>query len=423
MRIKGFSQTCHGKGYRRAERPRGTVREGKEHSLEGERGGALRMGLVINPVAGMGGRVGLKGTDGIDMLAEAIRRGAEPVTPGCAARFLARLGEVAMRVRWVTCGGEMGAAALEAAGLRSGEHFEVAYKIPEGTATSPEDTQRGIMGILDRGVSALVFCGGDGTARDVMAAVGDRCPVLGVPAGVKMFSGVFALSPEAAGDVLAAFARGGAEEGDGEVVDVDEEAYRRGDLAVRLHGVMRIMRVPTLIQSMKGVTSVPNEGAMQEAIARYVLELLEEEGDPLTLLGAGSTVGAVARAMGVPKTGLGVDVVRAGEVLVSDGSEADLLAVLEDVPRARIVISPIGAQGFLLGRGNQQISAEVLEAAGGPASLMIVATPHKIRGIPALQVDTGNAAMDARLAGMHRVVVGYHDVAMAMVVAASAPPD
>ncbi len=381
------------------------------------------MGLVVNPVAGMGGRVGLKGTDGLDMLAEAIKRGAEPVTPGCTARFLDRLGEVAKRVRWVTCGGEMGATALEATGLRSGEHFEVAYNIAEGTATSPEDTQRGIMGILHRGVSALVFCGGDGTARDVMAAVGDRCPVLGVPAGVKMFSGVFALSPEAAGDVLAAYVEGTAEEGDGEVVDVDEEAYRRGDLAVRLHGVVRILRVPTLIQSMKGVTSVPDEGAMQEAIARYVLELLEEEGDPMTLLGAGSSVSAVAKAMDVPKTGLGVDVVRSGKLLVTDGSEADLLAALEGVPRARIVISPIGAQGYLLGRGNQQISPAVLEAAGGPVSLMIVATPHKIRGFPDLQVDTGDAAMDARLAGMHKVVVGYHDIAMAKVVAASAPPD
>ena len=371
----------------------------------------------------MGGRVGLKGTDGTKMLAEARRRGAEPVAPGCAARFLERLDKVARRVRWVTCAGTMGAAALEETGLRAGEDFQVVFEPPDGTATSPEDTHRACKAILDREVDVLVFCGGDGTARDVMAAVDDRRPVLGVPAGVKMFSGIFALSPETAAEVLSAFVDGTAEEGEGEVVDVDEEEYRRGTLAVKLFGVMRILRVPTLIQSMKGVTYVPAEESMQQAIARYVVEILKEEGDPITLLGPGSTVGAVAKAMRMPKTPLGVDVVRSGELLVEDASEADLLAVLEGTGKARIVISPIGALAFLLGRGNQQISPAVLEAAGGPSALMIVATPHKIRGIPALRVDTGDAEMDARLAGMRQVIVGYHDMSMIRVEAAYPPPD
>ncbi len=364
---------------------------------------------MVNPIAGMGGRVGLKGTDGVDMLEEAIRRGAEPVTPERALRFLEALGPSAARIHWLTCSGPMGAGILEDAGV-GGDRCEVVH-IP-GDDTSPGDTREACARFLGRGADAIVFCGGDGTARDVHAAVGDACPVLGVPAGVKMFSGVFALSPEAAAEVLRAFLDGRAEEGDGEVADVDEDAYRRGELAVRLHGHLRMLRVPALIQSMKHVTVIPREAHMQEDIARYVLELLEEEGGPLVILGAGTTVEAVARLMGVEKTPLGVDVVRDGEVLATDASEEELLGVLAEGTKARIVVSPIGAQGFVLGRGSQQISPEVIEAAGGPAALMVVATPHKLAALDRLIVDTGDPELDRRLSGMRRVLVGYHDVTM-----------
>jgi predicted polyphosphate/ATP-dependent NAD kinase len=289
--------------------------------------------------------------------------------------------------------------------------------------TGPGDTRRACEAFMKAGADLIVFCGGDGTARDVLDAVGDRVPVLGVPAGVKMFSGVFAVSPEAAAEVLAAYVDGEVEEGEGEVADVDEEAYRRGELAVQLYGTLRVLRVPALIQSMKHVGRIPEEGLMTAEIARYVVEMLERDGDPVTLLGAGSTVEAVARALGVDKTPLGVDVVQGGTVLVGDASEAQLLEALRGIDKVRIVISPIGAQGFLLGRGNQQISPAVLDAADGPASLIIVATPHKMRGLQVLQVDTGDAETDRRLEGMRRVVVGYHDVAMARVVAASDPDD
>lgn len=380
------------------------------------------MGLVVNPVAGMGGRVGLKGTDGEEMLEEALMRGAEPVAPGCTLRFLARLGDDARSIEWLTCGFDMGAEELDDAGLVEGEHYSVAIEPPSPEDTSAGDTVAACESFISMGADLVAFCGGDGTARDVLGAVRDRVPVLGVPAGVKMFSGIFAVSPEAAAEVLSARLRGEAEVGDGEVVDVDEVAYREGRLAVSLFGSMRILRTRSLIQETKRVSHLGDEGQLQDQIARYVVELLEEAGDPVTLLGAGTTVEAVARRLGVPKTPLGVDVARGAELLVADASESELVDVLAGEEMARIVMSPIGAQGFLLGRGNQQISPEVLEAAGGPGSLIIVATPHKLRSIEVIRVDTGDPGMDARLAGMRRIVSGYHDVTMRRVEAASAPP-
>ena len=393
--------------------------------MDAEETSRTRVGLVLNPVAGMGGRVGLKGTDGADMVTMALDRGAEPVSPSCALRFLDQLGERAHGIHWLTCSGDMGADILLEAGLREGDDFSIAYNVRDQRETGPGDTRRACRRMLDAGVDTLVFCGGDGTARDVLEEIGDEAVVVGIPAGVKMFSGIFALSPEAAGEVIAAHLEGTSETGEGDVVDVDEEAYRRGQLAVTLFGTMRVLRVRSLIQDAKHVTPMGDEGKVQDTIARYVVELLDEAGDPLTILGAGTTVEAVARRLDVPKTPLGVDVIRGGEVVVSDASEEDLLQVLSTSSGevARIVMSPIGAQGFLLGRGNQQISPAVLEAAGGPAALMIVATPHKVRGVPVLLVDTGDGELDMRLAGMRQVISGYHDVIMMRVVAASAPTD
>jgi predicted polyphosphate/ATP-dependent NAD kinase len=332
-----------------------------------EEDGQPRIGLVVNPVAGMGGRVGLKGTDGL--LDEALDRGAEPVAPGCMVRFLDRLGDDARLVDWVTCAFDMGADELAEAGLRKEDHFNVAY-----------------------------------TAKDV--------PVLGVPSGVKMFSGIFALSPEAAAEVLSAFIAGEAEVGEGEVVDVDEAAYRDGRLAVSLFGSMPILRARSLIQDTKRVSSLGDEGSAQDQIARFVVEMLERADYPLTVLGAGTTVEAVARRLGVTKTPLGVDVVRGTELLVEDASEDDLLRIIAGNEGVRIVLSPIGAQGFVLGRGNQQISPDVLISSGGPASLIIVATPHKLRSMEVLRVDTGEPDLDLKLAGMRQIITGFHDVTM-----------
>jgi len=378
------------------------------------------VGLVVNPVAGMGGRVGLKGTDGPGTLEEARRRGALPLAPERVGHFLARLGPAARELGWLTASGAMGADLLVAAGLAEGRDFEVVHTA--GAETTAEDTRAACAASIATGARAIVFCGGDGTARDVQAAVGDRCPVLGVPVGVKMFSGVFALSPEAAAEVLLLHLLGRAELGDGEVADVDEEAYRRGELRVRLHGRLRILRAPMLIQSMKSASIVPEEGDYQEAIAKYIVELVREREGTMAILGAGTTVEAIAGALGVPKTPLGVDAVLDGRVVAADASEADLLAALGGHGgRALIVVSPIGAQGFVLGRGTQQISPAVVAAAGGPGSVLVVGTPHKLAGIATLRVDTGDAGLDADLSGWRRIIVGYHEMRMMRIEPAAGP--
>jgi predicted polyphosphate/ATP-dependent NAD kinase len=375
---------------------------------------------VVNPVAGMGGRVGLKGTDGPGVLAEARRRGAVPLAPDRVGLFLARLGTAAREVRWLTASGAMGADLLVAAGLAEGRDLEVVHTA--GAETTAKDTRATCSAAIARGAGAIVFCGGDGTARDVLAAVGGRCPVLGVPVGVKMFSGVFALSPKAAADVLHLYLGGHAEEGEGEVADVDEEAYRKGELRVHLHGMLRILRAPMLIQSMKSASIVPEEGDYQEAIAKYVFELVLEQEGTMAILGAGTTVEAIAEVLGVPKTPLGVDAYLMGKVVVADASEADLLAALgRHKGRAIIVVSPIGAQGFVLGRGTQQISPAVVAAAGGPDNVLVVGTPHKLAGIATLRVDTGDAGLDAELSGWRRIIVGYHEMRMMRIEPAAGP--
>jgi predicted polyphosphate/ATP-dependent NAD kinase len=249
--------------------------------------------------------------------------------------------------------------------------------------------------------------------------VGEDAPVLGIPAGVKILSGVFATSPAAAGELAAAFlAAGGGATVEGEVVDLDEDAYRRGIVAPRLFGHLRVPRGRRL-QGRKS-PSPPEAGAAAAAIAEDVVERMTTA--RAWVLGPGSTVRAIADRLGVPKTLVGVDVVEIGEdgprVVVADAAEADLLPVVRAGP-ATIVLTPIGGQGFLLGRGNQPISAAVLRAAG-PDAILVVATAEKLAALGgrALLVDTGDPALDAALAGHARVVTGDHEAAVVRIAAA-----
>jgi predicted polyphosphate/ATP-dependent NAD kinase len=314
----------------------------------------------------------------------------------------------APEIAWLTCAGSMGADALAEAGF---EAFEVVYTPSDPPAS--EDTRRAASAFVEAGVELVVFCGGDGTARDVCAAVQRRVPVLGVPAGVKMYSAVFGVSPPRTAEILLAHLEGRLGVSDAEVLDVDEEAFRRGRLEVRLHDTALTPHEPTLVQSAKQVIVEPTEARAKAEIAEHVCEAMEREPGKLFLLGPGSTVASIAELAGIEKSLLGVDAVRGGGVVARDLAERDLLAMLDTVEREGgavcLVLSPIGAQGFVLGRGNQQLSPEVVRRIGIDR-IVVVATPMKLSHTTALRFDTGEPALDAELAraGYWPVVTGYH---------------
>jgi predicted polyphosphate/ATP-dependent NAD kinase len=368
----------------------------------------IRIGLVVNPVAGVGGRVGLKGSDGRETLERALALGAVPRASERTALALERLRAEAMGVRFevLAAPGPMGEEAAEAAGLAP----RVAGRL-SGEVTTAEDTRRIARQMVEDGaIDLLLVAGGDGTAADVLAAVGDRVPVLGIPAGVKIHSAAFAVSPAAAGTLVGALVRGAPiRTADAEVLDVDEDALRRGEVSPRLVGSLRVPVERRLVQGGKA-PSPAGEEVGTRAIAADVVERMEPS--RAYVLGPGTTLRAVAERLGVPKTLVGVDVVRDGRLVGTDVAEDALLAVVREGPAA-IVVTPIGGQGFVFGRGNQQVGPRVLREVGRE-HVIVVATQWKLAslaGMP-LRVDTGDPEVDAWLAGHVLVTTGYRDRAV-----------
>ena len=355
------------------------------------------IGLVVNPIAGMGGAVGLKGTDGSEVLAEARRRGAVPRAGGRAAEALRAIAERGLDVRVVTCAGAMGEESLEGLDI----DYEVVY-VPQGRSTA-EDTRTAVEEMARRGVELVLFCGGDGTARDVVSVLGTRIPVVGIPAGVKMHSSLFALSTADVADLVDDYVRT-RQSREAEVMDVDEDEFRRGIVSARLYGIASVPDDSAHLQPAK--SSYQSGGAAEEAeeLAAYIADEMED--GVLYLLGPGSTTAAIAKAVGEEKTLLGVDAFEDRRRVATDLSESDILALLESRPKAKIVVTPIGSQGFVFGRGNQQISAEAIRRTG-VENIVVVATPTKLRETPMLRVDTGDSSLDSELRRPVKVVTGY----------------
>jgi predicted polyphosphate/ATP-dependent NAD kinase len=354
----------------------------------------MRIGFVVNPIAGMGGRVGLKGTDG--KVEEARRRGAEPRAPDRARRALdalsARTGSDGSNGRdadleLLTWGGGMGADAARAAGFDP-----TVLGSPDGKNTTTADTERAVAAFIDADVDLVVFVGGDGTAGDVAAAVeGTQTPILGVPAGVKVYSSVFAVSPEDAAEIVRTFERTERRE----VMDIDEDEYREGEVNPELRAIARVP-VAEELQSSKQLG-----GGNVEALAAGVAEDIRASAKTV-VLGPGSTVGAIKAELGFEGSPIGVDIWRDGEVVVLDATESDLLDVLDPDAENTIVVSPIGGQGFVFGRGNPQLSPAVIRR----CDVEIVASPSKLDTIGELRVDTDDPDLDAELRGWTKVRIG-----------------
>jgi predicted polyphosphate/ATP-dependent NAD kinase len=367
-----------------------------------------RIGFVINPIAGMGGRVGLKGTDGV--AEEAARLGAIPTSNKRAREALdefKRLLEGMMKppaLQWLTASGLMGADALRASGFEAVEIVHTASAQP-----SVQDTKATAERFLAAGVDLVLFCGGDGTARDICDMVGDATPVLGIPAGVKMYSGVFGVTPVRTAQILMRYLAHEIGVAQAEIVDLDEERYRRDEWAVRLYMSARTPFEPTYVQAAKALIAGADEDAVKDDIAAQLREDIAARLETLFLLGPGSTVQAVGRALHMEKTLLGIDAVVGGRVVGKDLAERATLDLLDRYPNCKLVLSPIGAQGFVLGRGNQQLSPAVVRRIGAH-NIVIISTPAKLARTPNLRFDTGDAALDAEMISrkFFEVIIGYH---------------
>ncbi len=347
-----------------------------------------KLGLIVNPIAGMGGSVGLKGTDGQTILEKAVALGSKPIAHTRAETFLAELEPMKKNLRLIVGAGDMGEEEAKVCG------FECTIVGEKKNLTSAEDTKTTAQKIKDMGVDLLVFCGGDGTARDVHAAVDMNVPVLGMPTGVKMHSAVFAVTPLAAARVALRFLWADLPLREAEVMDVDESAFREGHVSAKLYGYVLTPYEPHLIQANKMASPMTeDEVRNQAAIAIYIIENMKP--DTVYVVGPGTTTRTIGDLLDQKKTLLGVDLFINKQIVANDANEQTILEKTRCKP-SQIIVTPIGGQGFVFGRGNQQISARVIRQVGLD-NITVIATESKVRSLTSLKVDTGNPKLDEEM--------------------------
>ncbi|WP_237061837.1 ATP-NAD kinase family protein [Microbulbifer zhoushanensis] len=363
-----------------------------------------KLGLVINPWAGVGGPAGLKGSDGAETVQQALEAGVEPQAQKRAATALAGLADFRDRLEILCFANDMGETVARDAGLSVTVVGEAASE-----PTTPADSERAAQVIRDSGADLVVFVGGDGTARNMVNALGDDFPVLGIPAGVKMHSACFAISPRAGAEVLRRLMAGQLVDlREREVRDIDEKSFREGRVSTRHYGELLVPEEGHFLQAVKNAGREVEELAVADVAADVVEDL-----DPETLyiVGPGSTTLAILDEVGCDGTLLGVDLLLDGALVAEDIGAAEIEAAIEGHQGpVKIILTAIGGQGHLIGRGNQQFSPAVLRAVGRD-NLIVVATKTKITelGGRPLLVDSGDAGLDEQWSGFIRVITGYRD--------------
>jgi predicted polyphosphate/ATP-dependent NAD kinase len=367
----------------------------------------VKLGLVINPMAGIGGTVGLKGSDGRDIVEQALAKGAHPLAQDRTLSALSRIRDCVPEPVY-TAAGSMGHDALNKAGIGA----EVVYSAA-GEVTSASDTLNAVAALCQQGIDLLMFAGGDGTARDVLNALRqhsleEKLTVIGIPAGCKIHSAVYAVTPLQAGELVAGLIEGQLYSvRSAEVMDLDEDAFRAGQVKASCYGYMHVPVDEQRMQAMKQ-GGVDSESLVLEDIAADFIDNLQD--DVLYLMGSGTTMAAIMDAIGLDNTLLGIDAIFNNELVASDLAEKDILSLLNDerYVAAKIVVTAIGGQGHVFGRGNQQFSPAVIRRVGSD-NIIIVATRNKLRSLQGrpLRVDTGDSELDAELAGMKRIITGY----------------
>lgn len=368
-----------------------------------------RLGLIVNPVAGMGGRVGLKGTDGLEVLQKALELGAVPRSPSRAVAALQALLPLKDDLSVITFPGKMGECEAKECGFAVEVLGDTGS--PGAEWTSREDTLRAARMIVEHGVDLLLFAGGDGTARDVCESAGEKVPVLGIPAGVKIHSAVFGRTPRESGEVARLFLTSGLPVKAAEVMDIDEDLFRQGYVNAKLYGYLQIPFASQRVQGLKA-GSAASEETVQRTIASYVArEVLRP--DTLYFVGPGTTTRALCTCLNLEGTLLGVDCLLNGRILGKDLTESQILDFCSRYENPVLIVTPIGGQGFLFGRGNQQISPAVLRHFSRERIMVLCTTAklHHLQGAPLL-LDTGDEATDRELAGYVRLVTGFCEYTM-----------
>ncbi|MBB1328593.1 ATP-NAD kinase family protein [Pseudoalteromonas sp. SR43-7] len=362
---------------------------------------AFKLGLIVNPVAGLGGTVALKGSDGAHTAAKAIELGAEPKANSRTKAALEVLLPYKERLTIYTVNSDMGEQTAKALGF----NVEVVYNT--AAITTPDDTEQAAKVLKDFGVDLVLFAGGDGTARNICHAIEDTIPVLGIPAGCKIHSGVYAITPKAAGRVVEMLVKGELVTlADVDVMDIDEDAFRQGTVKAKRYGEMQTPSEVRYMQAVKNGGKETDELVLAD-IAAYVVSQMDE--DTFYIMGSGSTVEAIMEEMGLENTLLGVDLIKDQTLVAQDLTAKQLLELTHD-QSTKLVITLIGGQGHIFGRGNQQLSPALIRVIG-KENIIVVATKTKLQALNGrpLICDTGDGELDDELTGYIKVTTGFND--------------
>lgn len=363
----------------------------------------FRLGLIVNPFAGIGGALALKGSDGADIRNEALANGGEQQAMNKTRLALLECMEYSNDILVFTGSDDMGENIANKLGLKT----KVIHS--NSGQTEMQDTIKLAEKLIAQNIDLILFAGGDGTARNVCSIVNTKVPVLGVPAGCKIHSGVYAISPKAAGKVLLKVLKGELLSlHEAEVRDIDEVLFRQGKVMSKHYGEMKVPSELAYIQAVK-MGGKESDELLLDDISDYVIEIMEEHSNTIFVMGSGSTVDAIMQRAQLPNTLLGVDIVKGGKVIAHDLTAAELLLWTDNKP-TKLIATIIGGQGHILGRGNQQLSPQFIRNIG-KRNILLVATKAKLEllGEKGLISDSGDANLDTELAGPIQVITGYRD--------------
>jgi predicted polyphosphate/ATP-dependent NAD kinase len=364
-----------------------------------------KIGFIVNPIAGMGGKVGLKGTD--DVYEKALKLGAKKLSPIKAKSMLEYYFSNYSKkdkIKWLTCSKEMGETELKKIGIRN---IEIIYNIRK-EKTDFNDTIEASKKMILNKVDLILFCGGDGTARDIYKIIGNKIPILGIPSGVKMHSGVFGINTEATAKMLHEFVNQRLVIGDVEILDVDEKLYRQGKWKIKFFGTAKGIVEPTYVQVGKAVYESISDDEIKNELSEHIEDEMRKYHDSLFLFGPGGTINYILNAFGYKNSILGIDAIFNKKLVGKDLNEEKILNLIKRYKKVKLVLSPIGAQGFILGRGNLQLSPKIIKKIG-IKNIIVISTPSKLISTPLIRIDTGEKNLDNyfRKEEFILVVIGY----------------